>query len=212
VQVCDAIKNSDLNGKISWVANSRVRPLHEDTLKIMKDAGCWLVAFGFESGHEESLKLMRKGAKAKDNIRAAKLAKEAGLKLYGFYLIGLPWENWEHLNTTRKHIFDIDADFLELHVALPYHGTELYNMALEANVLEQKVLGSDYFHASTKGTKFLTSSDLLKFRRSLILSYHLRPKYILKKLLDGFGNPKVFGNYVKFGTRLILSNITMRNR
>lgn len=211
LEVCDAIKNSELNGKISWVANSRVRPLHEDTLKVMKDAGCWLVAFGFESGHQESLKLMRKGATAADNIRAAKLAKEAGLKLYGFYLIGLPWEDWEHLYSTRRHILEIDADFLELHVALPYHGTELYNMASEADILEQKVLGSDYFHASTKGTKFLSSLDLLKFRRSLILRYHLRPGYILKKLIDGVVNPRVLCNYVRFGTRLILSNLTMRN-
>ena len=89
-KVCEEIKNSELNGKISWVANSRVKPLHEDTLKIMKSAGCWLVAFGFESGSDESLRLMKKGANVNDNLRAARLAKEAGLKLYGFYLIGLP--------------------------------------------------------------------------------------------------------------------------
>ena len=88
-----------------------MKPLHEDTLKIMKSAGCWLVAFGFESGSDESLRLMKKGANVNDNLRAARLAKEAGLKLYGFYLIGLPWEDDSHLYQTKKHIYDINADF-----------------------------------------------------------------------------------------------------
>lgn len=205
--VCKAIKNSELHGKIAWVANSRVKPLHEDTLKTMKDAGCWLVAFGFESGHAESLKLMKKGAVPKDNLRAAKLAKQAGLKLYGFYLIGLPWEDTHHLKATEKHIFEIDADFLELHVALPYHGTQLYDMATEFGVLEKQVFGSDYFHASTKGTQFISSNKLIDFRRSLILRYHLRPSFIFKKLIDAARTPKVLLNYFKFGSKLIYQTI-----
>ena len=124
--VCKKINESELKGKIHWVANSRVRPLADETLKIMRDAGCWLVAFGFESGSEDSLKQMRKGAKASDNLRAAKLAKEAGLKIYGFFLVGLPWEDKSHLADTKKHIFDIDADFIEVHIAVPYYGTELF--------------------------------------------------------------------------------------
>ena len=55
-ELCELIINSDIGGKIEWVANSRVRPLADGTLKKMKEAGCWLVAFGFESGSEETLK------------------------------------------------------------------------------------------------------------------------------------------------------------
>ena len=94
--VCSAINNSELAGRIEWVANSRVRPLADDTLQMMREAGCWLVAFGFESGSPETLKKIRKGATVQDNLRAGRLAKAAGLKLYGFYLVGLPWEDRSH--------------------------------------------------------------------------------------------------------------------
>ena len=206
-EVCEKINQSELNGKIEWVANSRVKPLADDTLKIMKNAGCWLVAFGFESGSFDSLKKMKKGANVQDNIRAARLAKEAGLKLYGFFLIGLPWESKDHLEETYNHIFEIDADFIEVHLSVPYFGTELYDVTKEAGLLNRSIIGTDYFHASTSGTRFISSNDLLKFRRNLLLKYHLRPLYILRKLKEAILSPEKFINYFRFGSRLILNNL-----
>lgn len=206
-EVCNKINNSKLKGKIEWVANSRVKPLADDTLKIMKEAGCWLVAFGFESGSPDSLKKMQKGATVDDNIRAARLAKEAGLLLYGFFIIGLPWERKEHLEDTYQHIFDLDADFIELHISVPYYGTELYNLTKDNNLLNKSVIGTDYFHASTSGTKFVSSDDLLEFRRKLLLKYHLRPKYIFRKLRETITKPKKILNYARFGVRLIINNL-----
>ncbi|AXN31878.1 B12-binding domain-containing radical SAM protein [Vibrio coralliilyticus] len=206
-EVCSAINNSDLKGKIEWVANSRVRPLKDNTLQLMKDAGCWLVAFGFESGHPDTLKKIQKGATVKDNLRAARLAKEAGLKLYGFYLVGLPWENEEHLSETARHIFELDADFIEIHVALPYYGTELYDIASNEGLLDNDIIGTDYFHKSTKGTNYLTSDYLMKYRKEILLKYHLRPSYIINKLKSAILKPKVIKNYVRFGSRLIISNL-----
>ena len=201
--VCNKINESELKGKIHWVANSRVRPLADGTLKLMKDAGCWLIAFGFESGSDTSLKLMRKGVKSIDNLRAARLAKEAGLKIYGFFLVGLPWEEHVHLTDTKKHIFEIDADFIELHIAVPYYGTELFNQAKKANVLDKTVIGKDYFNSPTLGTKFISMNEIVRFRKQILLSYHLRPSFILKKVFGAIGSPKILMNYVKFGFRLI---------
>ena len=127
----------------------RVKPLSEETLRLMKGAGCWLVAFGFESGSDGSLRKMKKGASVPDNLRAARLAKKAGLKIYGFYLIGLPWEDDSDLKSTEQHIFEIDADFIEVHIAVPYYGTELYEQAKAAGVLDETVIGKDYFNAPT---------------------------------------------------------------
>lgn len=205
--VCDAINGSDLAGKIQWVANSRVRPLAEDTLRMMRAAGCWLVAFGFESGSPETLKGIRKGATVEDNLRAAQLAKQAGLKLYGFFLVGLPWEDQSHLDVTARHIYDIDADFIELHIAVPYYGTELYHIAKAAGVLDDTVIGKDYFHAATTGTRHLSATELVEFRRKLLLGYHLRPRYLARKLRDAMEHPAVLVNYARFGSRLIRNNL-----
>ena len=205
-KVCEEIKNSELNGKISWVANSRVKPLHEDTLKIMKSAGCWLVAFGFESGSDESLRLMKKGANVNDNLRAARLAKEAGVKIVWFYLIPACRGRTTPICIKQKNTYTIlTLIFLELHIALPYHDTELHKIAENYGTIENSILGRDYFNTATEGTKALSARNLIEFRRSLLLMYHLRPHFILGKLLDSWRKPKVLQSYCKFGARLLLN-------
>lgn len=206
-EICDAINASDLSGKIHWVANSRVKPLADDTLKRMKEAGCWLVAFGFESGSQESLRLMKKGATVEDNLRAAKLAKEAGLEVFGFYLIGLPWESLADLEATKQHIYQIDADYIELHIAVPYLGTELHSIANAYGVIDDTVIGKDYFNAPTTGTKHLPMKDIMEYRRLILLEYHARPAFIIKKLVRAIRSPIVLLNYAKFGLRLIKNNL-----
>ena len=208
VALCDLILSSPLKGKIEWVANSRVNPIDQETLIKMKKAGCWLVAFGFESGSAETLEKAKKGATVEQNKAAAIMAKKAGLMVYGFYLVGFPWENKEHLEATEKLIFEIDADFIELHIATPFYGTGLYNMAKEAGLIDESVLGKDYFNAPTIGTKYLKIEEIEDFRKKTILKYHLRPSYVLRKLKYAAFRSKVLKNYVKFGLRLIGNVLT----
>ncbi len=201
--LCDLIIASSLAGKIQWVANSRVHPLDQETLLKMKQAGCWLVAFGFESGSPESLEKMKKGTTVEQNKAAAEMAKKAGLKVYGFYLIGFPWEKKEHLLQTQKLMFDIDADFVELHIATPFYGTQLYDMAKAGGLISDTVLGKDYFNAPTVGTKFLSIQEIERFRKTTILKYHLRASYILRKLKEAMFKPVILKNYIVFGLKLI---------
>jgi radical SAM superfamily enzyme YgiQ (UPF0313 family) len=205
--LCVLIMSSELHGKIEWVANSRVNPLEKETLQYMKDAGCWLVAFGFESGNDEILKKMKKGAKLEDNLIAAKYAKEVGLKIFGFYLMGLPWEDRKHIQDTINMMYKIDADFIEVHIATPYYGTELYEIAKEEQLINETVLGRDYFNSPTIGTKYLSIEEVERIKKYTILRYHLRLNYIYRKLLDGMKSIKILKNYMKFGIKLIKKNI-----
>ena len=201
-EVCESILKSSLKNKIEWVANSRVKPLKEDTPKIMKEAGCWLIAFGFETGSVETIKRIKKGATVEDNLRAAELVKKAGLQIYGFFLVGLPWENKEHLADTKKHIFEIDSDFIELHIAVPYYGTELYDMVKEEGLLKAPIIGQNYFEEATTGTKFLSPKELSSWRKKVLLQYHARPSFIFNKFKDSFSDRRKFINYAKHAYKL----------
>nr|MCR5782607.1 radical SAM protein [Clostridia bacterium] len=59
--VCDRIIRSPLCGKIEFTVNSRVKPLRSELLKKLKQAGCFTVAVGFESGSDETLRRIKKG-------------------------------------------------------------------------------------------------------------------------------------------------------
>jgi radical SAM superfamily enzyme YgiQ (UPF0313 family) len=205
--VCRAVMSSSLAGKISWVANSKVKPIALDTLQAMKRAGCWLVAYGFESGHPETLARIKKGTTVEDNLKASALAKQAGLLTFGFFLVGLPWEGPEHLEATRAHIFATDPDFLELHIAVPYPGTELYAEAVACGLIQESVLGKDYFNSPTIGTSKLAMAEIESFRKKTLLRFHLRPSYIARKLIQAGANPRILKNYARFGLRLLKNTL-----
>ena len=71
-KLCELIIDSPLYGNINFTANSRVNPLKKETLELMKKAGCFMVAFGFESGSDEILKKIKKGATVEQNLQAAR--------------------------------------------------------------------------------------------------------------------------------------------
>jgi len=207
IELCHLICKSELNKKISWVANSRTRPIDLETLNTMKKAGCWLIAFGFESGSIETMQKIKKGATVDDSLNAAELAKKAGLKIFGFYMIGFPWEKINDLNNTKKLIYKINADFIEIHIAIPFYGTPLYKQVNKKDFQNKDIIGKDYFSDSIINGKYLTGNEIINFRKKTLLQYHLRLSYIFKKFVYCLSRPKVFTNYIKFGLRMIKSNI-----
>ncbi|MCR5108102.1 MAG: B12-binding domain-containing radical SAM protein [Lachnospiraceae bacterium] len=204
-EMCTLIIQSPLHGKIEFTANSRVRPLKKETLELMKEAGCFLVAFGFESGSDEILKLIKKGATVEENYQAARWCHEIGLKFWGFFVIGFPWEDRSHILETKKLIMKADPDFIEVTVALPFYGTPLYETCKENDLLAESPLGSDFFHSSMKGTMHLSMEEVMKLRKNILLSFYLRPKFIFKKIGQCITKPKIFFNYVKYGLKLVIN-------
>ncbi|MGN0014810.1 MAG: B12-binding domain-containing radical SAM protein [Candidatus Gastranaerophilaceae bacterium] len=212
IDLCKKIINSELNGKISWVANSRVHTIDEEIIILMKQAGCNLIAFGFESGSEESLKLMKKNTTLEMNLTAAKLCKKHGMKMFGHFLIGLPWESAKHMADTKKHIFEIDADYIEVSVAIPFLHTELFNLIEHdkpEKVNEIKVLGRDSFKNTLSSTKYLSAEEVQFFRKDILKSFYFRPSYILKKIVNKKLTFGILMNYIKYGFKL-LKNILLK--
>lgn len=210
-KMCRLIIDSPLHGHIQFTANSRVRPLSRETLALMKEAGCFLVAFGFESGSDEILKLIKKGTTVAENLQAARWCHELKLPFWGFFVIGFPWETKEHILETKKLIMQADPDFIEVTIALPFYGTPLYETCKENDLLAESVLGSDFFHSSMKGTMHLTVDELMKLRRNILLSFYLRPRYIFRKMGECVKHPGVFVNYVKYGIKLIVNLFKKNN-
>ncbi|MBE7705397.1 MAG: radical SAM protein [Cyanobacteria bacterium SIG29] len=197
LELCDLIINSELNGKINWVANSKVNTLDEEMLLKMKQAGCSVIALGIESGSQETLEKIKKNTTIEQARNSVKLIKKVGLKIFGFYLVGFPWENSSYLQATKEFIFELDTDYIELSIATPFNGTELYSMC------DTNVLGYDSFNNIIAGNDYLTKDDLEKFRKDVIFQYHLRPSFILKKIFDKNLTINLFLNYIKYGLRLL---------
>lgn len=200
IEICKELIRRDLN--IKWVCNSRVDTLDEERLRWMRASGCWLISLGIESGSERILKLMGKNITKEDARRAINLCRKFGIKTYAFYLFGLPWETEEDIRETINFALELDADFAEFHLAVPFPGTALYDLVREHDLLEGDFQGYDH-SVPVARTLFLSREELVKWRRRAIHRFYMRPLYILKTLLRSPSLIALF-NYFRFGVERVL--------
>lgn len=203
--LCDRIIASSLYGKISFTVNSRVKPLNLSLLYKLKQAGCFMLAVGFESGSNHTLQKIKKGTTREDNLNAAKMIKKVGIPIFGFFMIGFPWETEEDIISTLKFAIEIDPDFVEIHIAMPYYGTKLHSQCTEYGTIVGDAWGNDYFSPNTIGTQTVSMERIQALRNKYLLKFYTRPKYIIKKLTECITNPIIMKNYFKHGLKLLKS-------
>ncbi|OPZ08682.1 MAG: coproporphyrinogen III oxidase [candidate division BRC1 bacterium ADurb.BinA292] len=197
IELCDLIIAS--GHKIRWGCNSRVDTIDDERAAKMRQAGCWVVAFGVESGNQEILDYMKKGQKAERAFKAAEVCRRHGLRVHTFFVIGTPLETRATLRETYEYARKIDPDFFDFNIAYPLPGTELYEIAEREGLFEKPPDATGYANAAVR-TRELSSRDLTEWRRKALLSMYLRPRYIARMLYRA-GSPRVALNYVRAGAR-----------
>ena len=129
VELCERMIAEKIN--IKWTCNSRVDYVDEEMLQLMGKAGNWLISWGIESGNEQILKHARKGAYPDKAERALKWAKQAGIKNWGYFIIGLPGETEQTIRQTIDFSKKLPLDIALFHVAAPYPGTPFFFEVVE---------------------------------------------------------------------------------
>ena len=119
--VCRAIEQSGL--KIRWAATTRVTSVHEDVLRAMKRAGCYLLGLGVESGSQTILDNAKKRQTLDDVRRAVACCKKVGIQTMGHFIFGLPGESKETAEQTIRFMLDLDLDYMQCYCAVPYPKT-----------------------------------------------------------------------------------------
>ena len=80
---------------ISWFASACVNQVDRPLLQAFKDAGCWAILFGAESGVQKNLNTIRKGTTLEQIRTAVRTAQDVGLKVSTPFMFGIPGETFE---------------------------------------------------------------------------------------------------------------------
>jgi radical SAM superfamily enzyme YgiQ (UPF0313 family) len=131
VGLCELIISSGL--KVNWTCNSRVDYVDEEMLRLMGQAGCWFISWGIESANEMILKHARKGYRQEQAVQALTWARAAGIKNWGYFIIGLPGETEETIRETIDYSKRLPLDIALFHIAAPYPGTPFFYEVVENN-------------------------------------------------------------------------------
>lgn len=188
--------------RIRWGANSRVDTVSDQRLEWMKAAGCWILGFGIESGSQESLDRMKKRATLDDARNAIRLCEKWGIKTYGFFVIGLPWEDEESIAQTAAFMRELEPTFVDVNVAYPMPGTEYYDDARAADLFQPDDVFKGNYALPVVRTQTLSPAELEALRKSALSSFYLRPKYILRRAMD-VRSLRELWNYARSAGRLL---------
>jgi radical SAM superfamily enzyme YgiQ (UPF0313 family) len=111
--------------KFRWSCTARVHSDY-DTLRAMADAGCRLLIVGFESGDDQILRNIKKGATVDMARTFARNCKKVGIRVHGDFIIGLPGETNDTIESTIQFAKELDSETIQVSIAHAYPGTELH--------------------------------------------------------------------------------------
>jgi radical SAM superfamily enzyme YgiQ (UPF0313 family) len=178
--------------RVPWSANSRA-DLDYETMALLKRAGCRLFCVGYESGNQEILNNIRKGTSL-DRIRAfARDARRAGIMVHGCFMVGNRGETRATLEQTLRFALELEPDTVQFFPIMVYPGTEDYDWNREKGHLVSEDFSTWVtpagLHNSVVSNPDLTYETLVDFCDAARRKYYLRPKYILRKLLQSIRDP-----------------------
>lgn len=101
-----------------------------DDWKRLKEAGLSRIHIGMESGNDEVLSFINKGATAREIIDGGRKIKEAGIELSEYVMPGLGGKKWSsaHATDTAGVLNAINPDFIRLRTLQVVKGTPLYEL------------------------------------------------------------------------------------
>ncbi len=187
-RICDLIiqRGYDLN---IW-AYARIDTVNEKILKKMKRAGINWLAYGIESGSKKVREGVNKGRFDQETIRKIiKMTHQAGIYVQANFIFGLPDEDFQTLRESLDMVKELNCEYVNFHTTMAYPGSRLYEEAIKKEIkLPDSWLGYAQLNEETfpLPTKYLSSSQVLRFRDKAFDEYFANPRY-LKMIEEKFG-------------------------
>ena len=200
LELCQKIIESGL--KITWSSNTRADTMDDEMAKMMYKSGCRLVSIGVESGSQKMLDNIGKKITLDDIRNTVKILKKNKIKIYNYFVIGLPWETEETVEETIKFAIELDSNFISFYTATPLPGTKYFAYAMLNKLVEGNLDFRSAYYEPVVRSEHLSKERIFELHKQAVKRFYLRPKFILKTLLSlrSFAEVK---NYFVAGINLL---------
>jgi anaerobic magnesium-protoporphyrin IX monomethyl ester cyclase len=185
IELCERLIKEQLILPWSCPNGLRVDTASEELLRMMKQAGCYRVAFGVESGSQQILDQIGKHVTLAQIETAFANAHKCGLKTMAFLMLGNPGDTEATMRQTIEFTKKLGPDFAQFTIATPYPGTALYDFVREHG----KLLAADWDDYDKYDDQVFFELDgldnkvVLRMQRRAYREFYLQPRYIARKLL-----------------------------
>jgi anaerobic magnesium-protoporphyrin IX monomethyl ester cyclase len=111
---------------VTFNCAARAEHLDRELLRLMRAAGCWMISIGIETGDQELLAAHRQNADLAMLREKIGLIKEAGIRVKGLLMMGLPGESEKSIQRSRDFVFSLPLDDFNLAKFTPFPGSPIY--------------------------------------------------------------------------------------
>ena len=196
IEICKEMIKRDI--KMNWYCETRVNNISFEMLKWMKQAGCYLIQFGVESGSDYMLKNINKMITT-DQIKVAfKMAKDAGLQTEILLMVGNQGETWESIYETERLLDELNPDIVIISITHIFPATKLYELAKEKGIINDGFWLKDTPTIEYIGDHYVKT--LMKMRLHIIKHYYKNKgrfafyRYVIGQIRK---NPKILWENIK---------------
>ena len=200
IDLCQKIIESGL--KITWSSNTRANTMDDEMAKIMYKAGCRLVSIGVESGSQKMLNNIGKKLSLDEIRETVKILKKNKIKIYNYFVIGLPWETEETVEETIKFAIELDSNFISFYTATPLPGTKYFAYAMLNKLVDGNMDFSRAYYEPVVKSHTLSKERIFELHKQAVRRFYLRPKFIIKTLFS-LRSFTEFKNYFIAGLNLL---------
>jgi radical SAM superfamily enzyme YgiQ (UPF0313 family) len=177
--VVDLIIKKDFDLNI-W-AYARVDTVKEKNLQKMKKAGINWLALGIECGNPGVRDGASKKMRVNDITKVVRTIQDAGIRVIGNYIFGLPDDTVETMQETLDMAVELNCEFANFYSAMAYPGSKLYEIAVKERwKLPDEWHGFSQLSYETLPlpTKYISAQESLKFRDDAFHKYFGTPLYL----------------------------------
>lgn len=169
------------NLKIPFYPNIHAGVASEKMFALMAESGCHQVAIGVESGSQKILKQIGKGTTLATIRRSVKWARDSGIRVRGYFILGMPEESEEDVKMTEQFAEELNLDEYGFSILCPYPGSVMYDPEKFRRVDWEK---ADEYSNDFWRTRYLTNERLKEWQANLIKKFAERVTWHNKVLYE----------------------------
>ncbi len=206
MKICNCLIKEKFD--LSWFCVSNLKNFELDKLKAMKEAGCWLIEVGIESGSQEILNAMKREITLERIELAIKMANSVGIKIKGNFIFGNINETEDTLKMSINFAKKLDLFLFQQTFLTPFPGSGIYEIAREYGKFDSDwgKMNNFYINFVPNG---LTKNRLLAYSKKAYTSFYLRPGIIFRHIQDISSFARIKNLFLSFITLL---KVIFRNK
>ena len=129
-------------------------------------------------------------------------ARDLGIKIHGTFILGLPGETPETIQQTIRFACDIDPETIQVSLAAPYPGTELYRQAQEQGWLQiqtGELVDAHGIQTAAMNYPKLSSTVIFNSVEELYRKFYFRPRKMFSLFGGMLRDPEVMKRRAREG-------------